>query len=219
MKIIRISALVGLLLLSLAGMAQGGGQGRGGMMGRNNNSLLGLLQRKDVQDDLALTDAEKTKITELQTKVQEDMRARMEEMRNGGGGGFDPQAMRAEFEKVNKENDKKVAAILTPEQLTRLKQIRIQVMGNSAITDKDVQKDLGLSESQVSQIKKLQEDQQAGMQSMMEAMRDGSMDRDEMRAEMDKRNKKFDADLAKVLTTDQAAKLKELGGKPLKKDG
>ncbi len=52
---------------------------------------------------------------------------------------------------------------------------------------------------------------------MMQDMRDGSMSQEEMRAAMQKRQTALNEELGKVLTAEQAAKLKDMGGKPFKK--
>jgi hypothetical protein len=119
---------------------------------------------------------------------------------------------------MRKKQDEGVNGILTKDQQTRLKEIRVQLMGKRAVMDEQVQKDLGLSADQKSQLKKLQAKQQQAMQDMMEEMRNGGgqMTREDMQAAMKMANDKMDEDIAKVLTAEQTTKLKELGGKPFK---
>ena len=109
MKAIRIAALGVALLAGSAAVAsaqagapapaqQGGpGGGRGG-----NRSLNGI----------ELTDAQKTKVAEIQAKYQPEMQAIRESMQGGGD--------RAEaFKKMQALNDKRnpeIRAVLTPEQ-------------------------------------------------------------------------------------------------------
>lgn len=186
-------------------------QGRGGMRGQDQG--IGLVTRADVQADLGVTAEQKAKLDALQQKTQEQMRARFQEMRDNGG---DFESIRAEMDKHQAQINKEIAAILTPEQNTRLKQIRVQLQGNRAILDKEIQKDLGISESQKAQIEKLQADQQSAMQDMMADMRDGGMSREEMQAEMQKRNQSYEKKLGEILTAQQAETLKGMGGKPFK---
>ena len=123
--------MVAILATTAVVFAQGGGRGQGGrqggMMGRGGGDLQ-TLQRPDVQKDLKVTEDQKKAIAKIQAENQEVMRARMEEMRNGGGGG-DREAMMAEFQKMQKATDDKVKAVLSKEQQDRLKQITIQMAG------------------------------------------------------------------------------------------
>ena len=219
---LKLGVAMAMLLVVGSAFAQGGGQGRGlggqrgGMMGGGQGSLQ-LLTRKDVQDDLVITAEQKKKIDDLNTAAQSERQKMMEDMRSGGGQP-DMEAMRAAMEKSRKANDEKVKAILTADQQKRLKEIRVQIMGNRAIMDEEVQKDLGLTADQKSKIKKIQEKQQQDMRDMMEDMRNsgGQMDREAMQAAMQKSQDKMNEEMAKVLTAEQATKLKEMGGKPFK---
>lgn len=209
MKHLRIVLAAAWMALAVAGMAQ---QGRGVMIMRGSDNV-GLVNRADVQADLQLTAEQKTKVAELQKSLGEKRQSMMEDVRNNGG---DFQSARAQMEKMQADFDKQILAVLTPDQAKRLKEIRLQLEGNRAILNKETQKELGLTEAQLAKIEKLLADQQAGMQTMMEGMRDGSMTREEMRDQMQKRMRAFDVELGKVLTTEQADKLKAMGGKPFK---
>lgn len=70
------------------------------------------LGRADVQVALGATDAQKTKIQELNDAMREDMR----EMFQGGGGGGDREAMMAEMRKMREGYSKDMLKLLTAEQ-------------------------------------------------------------------------------------------------------
>jgi hypothetical protein len=220
----RLAAVCAIVTSVALAAAQGGGGGRGfgqrgGFGGGMDPTGLNLLRRADVQRDLALTDDQKTKIQAL----QESMRGQGFGGRGGGGGGggggnFDREAMRAEMEKRNAETKAKIAEILKPEQVTRLGEIRIQLAGNRAILDADVQKALGLSEEQKSKINDLNNKVQEAMRSLFQQMQDGSMTREQLQESMSKNNETLNTELGKVLTAEQAAKLKAMGGKEFKAD-
>lgn len=217
---LTLGVAVATLALIAGSYAQGGGgargQGRafgGGMMGAGGQSLSQLLSRSDVQADLQVTAEQKKKIDEANQKAREEMQGRMEEMRGGGG---DPQAMREAMEKFRKDQDTKVLAVLTSEQQKRLKEISIQLRGNRALLDAEVQKELGLSPEQKQKIKRLQDQQAEQMQNMMEEMRGGGGDREGMREKMQQMQTKMVEDLGKILTPEQAEKLKQMGGKAFK---
>lgn len=208
----------GLALLASVAIAfgQGGGQGRRG--GRNNNSELGLAMRKDVQKDLAVTSDEATKLTELSDKL----RAERQAARGNGGGGFgggapDPAAIER-AKQQREEQHKQLATILTAEQMVRLHEISIQLRGNRALLDEDVQKGLGLSTDQISKITELNTKMRDANRQVQEKIRNQELTREDGRTAMDNNNKIMDGELAKILTGDQATKLKAMGGKPFVAD-
>lgn len=180
----------------------------GGMMG--GQGLSQLVNRTDVQADLKVTADQKKKLEEAQAKAREEMQA----LRGQG----DPQAMREAMEKMRASQDAKLKEILTPEQHKRLKEISIQLQGNRAILDADVQKELGFTADQKSRVQRLQERQMDEMRNLMEDMRGGGGggDRTAMQQQMQKFNENFNTELGKILTPEQATKLKEMGGAPFK---
>lgn len=203
--------------MTVAAFAQGGppggGRGQGGMrMMGGGNSILGLLGRTDVQTDIGATAEQKSAIQALQTKQREAMQAMFEEMRGGGGGG-NPEEMRTKMQESQAKWDKEALALITPEQATRVKQIRIQLAGNAAILDKEVQKSLNMTESQLGAIKTAQNKQQADQQDLMEQMRNGEIDRTEMQPAMQKINETFNKALGEILSQEQKDALIALGGK------
>jgi len=219
-KALVVSAVLAIGAVAFAqGQGGGGGGGRGGggfgmrgMQGRGSTPL-SLVNREDVQKDINLSADQKTKLTSLRDKQQEEMRAAMENMRGGGG---DREEMMKQMRAFQEKNDKAIAAILTEEQNKRIREIWIQLNGNRAITDEKVQTELGFSAEQKTKVKDLQTKQQEAMQGLMERMRNQEIDRDQMREIQTKNSETMNAELGKVLTADQAAKLKTMGGKPFK---
>ena len=213
----------GLALLASVAIAfgQGGGQGRRG--GRNNNSELGLAMRKDVQKDLAVTSDEATKLTELSDKLRAERQAARGSGGGGGGGGFggggtpDPAAIER-AKQQREEQHKQIAAILTDAQMARLREISIQLRGNRALLDEDVQKGLGLSTDQISKITDLNTKMRDANRQVQEKVRNQELSREDARTASENNNKIMDGELAKVLTADQASKLKDMGGKPFVAD-
>jgi Spy/CpxP family protein refolding chaperone len=192
-------------------------RGQGGMMrmGGMQNSGVFLLVRPDVQRDLDLTADQKAKLETIQQEATAQIRAMFEGMRDGGGG-FD--TMRETMEKFQAEVTKKAHAVLTDPQKKRVKEIEVQLQGNRAILNPDIQKDLGLTDEQKSKIKSLQSNLEAANQALMQDMRDGALDMQGARERMENNNKVLDTELGKVLTAEQSAKLKEMAGKPFKAD-
>ncbi len=187
-------------------------QGRGGRQGRGGGpvTLASLLRRSDVQAELKITDEEKTKIDALPRPG-----------RGGGGGGggapggggggartFDPAAAQARAE----EEKKAIEAILTPEQFTRLGQLLIQREGPTAVQHADVQASLGLNDDQKSKIKDLFDKYRQANRDLRQKRRE--MDPQEYQDDVAKNAKALVDELAKVLTSEQADKLKAMGGAP-----
>lgn len=216
MKLLRnLLVVCAALVVASAAMAQGGGgQGRQGfrMMGGGDSSGTMLLQRADVQKELAITDDQKTKLQGLQDKARDDMR---EIFQNANG---DRDAMRQGMQKYMAQMQKDVAAILTKEQTARLKEINIQISGNRAATFPDIQKELGLSADQISKIKDLGTKQQEANQALFQKVQSQEITREELQDNMKKNNDTYDAEVGKILTDAQKAKLKTMGGKEFKQD-
>lgn len=213
MKSLR-NLIVIVAAVALASVACAQRQGGMRMMGMQDSSGISLLQRKDVQTDLALTDEQKTKLETAQT----NMRDKAREMFQGGGAGGDREAMMANFKKLQDSMNAEVKAILTKEQMARLKEINVQVAGNGIILNADIQKELGLTDEQKTKIKDLQTKQQEAMQSVMQKVRDGEIEREEMGEIMAKNTKAMNEELGKVLTDANKAQLKKMGGKEFKAD-
>jgi len=223
--------LLGVLVFGALSLAQGGGgrqRGFGGGMGMRNNPAM-LLRRSDVQTDLAITADQKSKL--------DDLMASMRGQRGQGGGGAggagggagaagggtpptdaERQARRAEMESRMAEMEKKVDAILTQQQLGRLKQISLQIRGNMAMTEPDVQNEVGLSSDQVAKIKSLQDSMQEASQSVMSKMRDQSITRDQAMAAFKTNMQAMNDGIAKILTHRQMDKFKDTQGAPFKAD-
>lgn len=217
-RIIKLTAIVATMALMVsASMAQGGGgqgrgQGRGmgqGMMGGRGGNLLA---REDVQKELNLTDAQKSKIKAIMDKAAEDRRAMMEEMRNGGG---DREAMTKHMQEAQAKVKKETDAVLNDDQKKRLQEIEIQVQGARALLNPDVQKALGITDAQKKSLEAAQQKNMDRMREMMEEMRNsgGGGGGEEMRNAMQENQKKLETEMLAVLTAEQKTKFESMKGK------
>jgi hypothetical protein len=68
---------------------------------------------------------------------------------------------------------KALAEILTPQQLTRFKQITLQLKGPTAFMEADVQKELKLTGEQIKSIKTIQNDANAARKELFTMMKEG----------------------------------------------
>lgn len=186
------------------------GQGRRGGFGPPD--ALQLANRDDVAQDLGLSADQKSKLSDLAEKNQQKMQDAMQEVRDSAGDDRDAmmKGMMAAREKISAENAKAVAAILTPDQVKRLKEILIQFSGVTIVTsNKEIQADLGITDDQKAKFADLQTRQMAAMR---ELFQNAQGDRDAMRAGMEKNRKAMEDEVGKILTDSQKAKLTEMGG-------
>ncbi len=117
--------------------------------------------------------------------------------------------MQDEMAKRFAETKAKVEEVLLPAQFERLEQIALQVRGDRALTQEDVQKKLTFTDEQKTKATEL-------MNGFGDKMREmfTSGDREGMREKMDANNKQLGTDLVAVLTTEQKAEYEKLKGKP-----
>ena len=210
MKIMKLAAITAIVIVAGSAFAQGGGGRQRG--GGNNNGPLGLIAREEVQKELAITEDQKTKITELRasvrTKSQEAMQA----------AGQDRAARTEAGRKVNEEAAKSLAEILTPGQAKRLREIQIQWSGIGLVaTDKELQTALGLTDDQKAKVEDLKKRADTANSELQAKVRSQEIDRAQANELRQKNQKALDEEIGKVLTDTQKTKLTELGGKHLDK--
>lgn len=207
-RIIVVAALAALVTLSFGQGRRGFGMfGGGGAM-----PSVALLGRNDVKNDLKLTDDQKLKLSDL----QQSMRPKMQEIFQNDQG--DRDKIQTDMKAVMDDMDKQVKTILTPEQSTRLQEIRIQLAGNAAANIPEVATAIKLTDDQKSKIADLQKTAQDANQSLFEKVRNQEITPDDMRTTMQKNNDTLNAEIGKVLTDDQKAQLKKMGGAPFTAD-
>jgi len=211
-KLILIAAVSALGVMSF-------GQGqRMFRMGGGMQSSIRLAMREDVGKELALTAEQKTKLQDASDKQREEMRAMFQSGGGPGGGGGGNMPDRAAMEKMMADRAAKekeiVSGILNADQMKRLDELKIQRAGNNAILDPAVQTALKMTDAQKKQVSDLQDKQGEAMRALFEKMQNQEIDRDAMRASMEKNQKIMSDELAKILTADQKKQLADMGGKP-----
>ena len=233
MKRVTTIALV-LLLLALAigiAAAQGGGFGGGGRgfggggFGRGGGfggGGLGLLRMPEVQKELNMTPDQISKLDDEQQQVQDSMA----DLRQNAGDfqSMTPEQRQDYQAKAQDIQDKAAADVLTdPAQLKRYHELELQREGPSALTQKSVQDQLGLTADQKTHIAdindKMNSDRMAAFQAAggFQAMRDMSPDdRQKLFGKITTITNDGNTKLLGVLTPDQSAKWKEMQGAPFK---
>lgn len=211
--VLRFAAVVGLAfaLVGMSAMAQppGGPGGQRGpgmfMMGGGMMGYSQLLRVEKVQKEIELTEDQKA---ELQ-KIEEQSRARMRELFQGGG--QDREAARQRFEQARKETEKAIEGVLLPNQVKRLKEIRLQVMGiGAALMDEEVRKELGVTEEQA---QKIRDATQKAMEELRGQRQEGERpSREQMQQRMEEMRKKLADAVMSQLTEEQKNKWNQMIG-------
>lgn len=137
----------------------------------------------------------------------------------GPGGGMsqeDRDAMMKKMNDMNDKYDKQYAAVLTAEQDTRVKEIFVQLQGDRIVMNPKFQKELNVSDAQKKQIQSLQDKQNEDRRDLMERMRNGEIQREEMQDFQKKLQDDYNAGLKKIVTDAQREKIKAMSGKPFK---
>jgi len=201
-RIIVVAALAALTTLSFGQRGFGFGFGGGGAA-----PAAALLGRNDVKNDLKLTDEQKTKLQDL----QDGMRSKMRDLFQSDG--QDRDKLQADMKPIMDDMTKQANAILTPDQQTRLQEIRVQLAGNSAAASiPEVATALKLNDDQKTKIASLQKTQQDANAAIGEKMRNQEIDFPTARQTFQKNQDALNTEIGKVLTDDQKATLKKLGG-------
>ncbi len=160
MKSIARWIFTAVLAVTVAGAAQAqrpqpGQPGAGGRAGGGGVQIGLVLTNKDLQDELKVTDDQKSKLKDVTAK-QTEMTKKMADLRSGG------QPDRTKMQEVIKEMTalteevKKVTdEVLTADQKKRFKQLEIQAMGVRAFANADVVKELAITDDQKKALKEV----------------------------------------------------------------
>ena len=216
--------LFGIAILAIAIISQAQrGQGGFGFGGAGGGGKLALLAREDVKTDLALTDDQQEKLKAANPMASGDREAMMaqfqEIMKEAGISDFSEmrtpegqKKMAPIMAKRMAEMQKKMEAILTPEQNKRLGEINIQFYGNRVVTQADVAKAVGLTEDQNKKIADLSKSQSDAMRGLFAKVQAGEMTMEDVQEKRKKNDEILETEIGKVLTDDQKAKLKTMAG-------
>jgi Spy/CpxP family protein refolding chaperone len=115
--------------------------------GESPNDPTYLLASKSVQKELALTDSQKASFQKLRDAENGSHPF------SGGLVGQSPEDIQKKLDQHATENRSRVFNLLTPQQIARLNEINIQVVGVAALSFNDVAEKLGLTAEQKTQLK------------------------------------------------------------------
>lgn len=207
------------------GQRGGGFPGGGGRGPSGGIDKLTLASDKPIQEELKLGEDELFFVAQL----NEDFRADSRELYSGiDWRSLSEEDRKTKFEEVGKkraalvkESEKGLAELLTEEQVKRLDEIALQLMGIRALANEDVQKKLKVTSDQKTKIDDTMKAADDDRRKMFEEMRASGGGRDSfeaMRAKFDEARKKSDDKVLAVLTDEQKKKFDEMKGKPLEVD-
>ncbi|MBM4003077.1 MAG: hypothetical protein FJ295_07270 [Planctomycetes bacterium] len=135
---------------------------------------LGMLAMDQFQSELELVDRQKEQIAQLRQDLNERRRKVMGDMKN-----IEPRKVASQFRELEStlqlETKTRLAEILLPHQVDRLKQLRVQMQvrnrGLSALTGPDLSDALGLSDDQKSKLAEKQAEAQKQLREKIEELR------------------------------------------------
>lgn len=161
-----------------------------------------LLNHKDVQDELKLSDEQVKKVKELVAQQQEMLK----------GGAITPELLK-KLQEMGQAAQKAIADALKPEQLKRLQQLEVQQRGPMAFFDPRVAKELGITPEQQG---KLGMAIAESFKKRAEMFKDLKGDIKELQKRIAEMNRATLDEVVKGLTPEQQTKWKDLAGEPFK---
>lgn len=194
-----------------------GGFGAGGMGGGMGPTA--LISNPAVQEEIKITDDQKSKLTEWSREAGGRMREKLQSATQDVPREERIQKMQEVMAELNTEIYKELGEVLKPEQITRVKQISVQQAGFGAFRMPEVAEKLKLSDEQKEQISEISQKVQTDSR---EAMRGaftggGRPDAEAMAAIREKTEavtKEAWTKVNGVLNSDQQKTWKELTGEP-----
>jgi hypothetical protein len=219
MKVSRVWVLgVALSLIAGSAFAQGGGRGGRGFGGGDGGSMLGLLRIPEVQKELKLEATQIELLNQLATEARNQPRPSFEGFQN-----LTPEErekriaeLRAAREKANAEQEKKIATILEPQQVTRVRQLQIQQAGIRALGRKEVADQLKLTPDQRQKIQAALDEERTAQRTAFQGFQGGQQPTDAQREEARKKladaRTAAEAKLNAVLTPAQKQQFESMKG-------
>ena len=204
----RVLILITSLALAALSVAQGHGGQHFRFAGSDGGTLVQLAQRPDVQKELAVTDAEKSKLADLETRMEDAVSKDFETLMSSNE--QDPNKMRTTISSTGDMFANELPNILTADQYKRLMELLIQRAGYSALERKDVQDALGFTGDQKT---KVNDAQTALLKAFDSLQANDQGDVVKMKADAKAAMQTHSDALKNILTPDQATKFEAMKGK------
>lgn len=190
--------------------------------GQANSDPLTLLSSEQIKQELKLTDDQVNKLKQ----VNIDLRAQMDKLTSG----VDPTKLsdaekkqkQQEVDRVNQNVRQQLTTILKPEQITRSKQIFLQLYGFGVLTQQDYKSDLKLTADQESKMQNLGKELFVKVQQDWDIPKGSQEEQNKILANNTEKVEKLVEDSNKqavqMLTPEQQTTLDKLKGKEFKLD-
>lgn len=185
----------------------------GGAEGPEPRALLGpelmLLSRPEVQADLGLDAKQAQRIDALSAGFQADAGRE-----KGSGTASSPDAAIEDLDQEVAAYNRELAALLTPAQRQRVREIQIQMVGYVALLEPPIQKRLGLDASEIEKIDVVAREHVAEVKGLRRQLALGKVTPEAFREQVAALGRELDLRLGQVVAQDTRTKLAALGGKP-----
>jgi Spy/CpxP family protein refolding chaperone len=233
---IALPLLAVCLMANSAVFAQGQGRGRGGFGGGFGGGMMGggggvgfLLRSPQVQKELKMTDEQTAKVGEIQREAFQPGGGGGAGGAGGGRGNFQNMTdeERAKFfedmRKRNEETNKKLTAVLSADQNTRLKQIQLWVGGAvGLVNNADAVKELGITDDQKEALKTITDESGKKGRELFQNSGLGPDSTAEDRAKFTEKTntlrKETETECMAVLTDEQKAQFNKMRGEKFELD-
>ena len=169
-----------------------------------------LVLREEVQKELKLTGEQIIKVKGVNDKIRKELENEFAKLAELDGRERDRKKMEL-AKRITKQATAGVEAVLTPPQMTRLKEIALQQAGVQGLKNPEVEDALKLTEKQKEQIQAVMQGAIAEMRDLFEQARDAY--EESQKAAVALREKTY-AKAMTILTAEQKQKWQELQGKP-----
>ena len=206
------TALMAMVVLSIAAVdadAQRGGRGGPGGGRGAGSSALELLRQDEVKGEVGLTEDQEKALGEMQSGLRDSPEFR--EIVDRARSADSEEDRRAIFGEMRTVMDKKVNAIIKPEQRSRLDQLSLQRRGMRALADPNMAGQFNISSDQQAKIAELN-------QKYEEARREFRFNRDmseeERDAKSDALRAEFEKNASAILSSQQRQAFEQKKGKP-----
>jgi Spy/CpxP family protein refolding chaperone len=215
----NLSVLVMALMLAAAFVPEAQAQAsersrRGFGRGMSRGSYLGLLRMEQVQKELKLSEEQVTKVATIGEELRESMREQYTALRDIEDRGQRREKMTELSAQFDQKAREKLGDVLEKEQMTRLNQIRMQVRAvMESLDDKDVAKQLKLTEEQQKKLAQIKKDTQIKQSELYGTMRGASREqRTEVFQKLRKIRNDADKQALELLTAEQKEAFEKMKG-------
>ncbi len=212
LKMLSAALLLSLVLTS-AGQAQ--------LKVENEVGLSRVLSHGGVIEELELTENQQDRLHGMWIEVQQELSTEFRKFQDNYSDRLSPEALaelkeqlRLNIELVREREFKRLSDTLEPEQMDRLKQIRVQLLKRDSNGMAAIAYELELTEKQVGQISKLGQKWQAEVRKAMNPERGSQLTQVEISERVKVAKEQAQQELLELLTAEQRTKLAELEGEP-----